>query len=650
MADLGSVLSGLGEIAQGYQQYQGRQQLQQLEALRALAAQQQMQQHARQAQASALMWPALQQLNQQPSAPLPGLGGGGQAMATPDYSQGAIQGSPMPPPQAQGGQMAGLPNMPSTGLGAAPAPSSFAPTGYAPAPSGGYYDSGLPSSPAGAPPELKRQILSLEGNRDFAVGKAGELGPGQILPTTGRQYGYAPDQLVGPSGRQASGTIVDDLYRRSGGDWRATEVGYNRGPGAMEKFQRAGDSLDAVPNLAPAYKNAVRQDIIQTGLQMRQQGVPGPALQQSSRAASDAAASIDPAEWGRASLKRTMDAIDKAAPGADPTVKLIALQQIQKLLAPDEKMMAQLLMAQNKQQHAFEMEELKQSHRQALQQQSEGFRGQMQLQQEQFRMAQGAGGGKGYAATKMLELTDKDGQVRTVMAREGRGDVGWVDSFTGQPITIQPGERVKEVTAGVSGGRAGAQLTRQVGAGAEVAVDLENVVEQPVGTTIGPLGTVEPGKTIPDALKGDLARTLTKEDEINMQQAMSGLGRELSTLMNPVYGGNWASEQLQPLIPKEGYSIRNTLYGFARIKQAATNALQYEILPSAIPSKEQKEAAYELIDKINKTIPWTVRDVLNWERSEDQKQTFGEYAAEHGLVIGGAPGGASNKSNWEKVQ
>ena len=112
-----------------------------------------------------------------------------------------------------------------------------------------------------APSSLKSQVLGLEGNRDVR-GAAGEIGPGQIMPATGAQYGYSPDQLWGDSGRAASGRIVDDLYRRSGGDAAATLVGYNRGPGAMQRFQAAGDNLSALKSpLAPAYAKAVEADL-----------------------------------------------------------------------------------------------------------------------------------------------------------------------------------------------------------------------------------------------------------------------------------------------------------------------------------------------------------------------------------------------------
>jgi len=49
---------------------------------------------------------------------------------------------------------------------------------------------------------------------------------------------------------------------------------------------------------------------------------------------------------------------------------------------------------------------------------------------------------------------------------------------------------------------------------------LQNAVALPVGTTIGPLGTVQTGPSVMGALHGDLVRTLTDQDSQLMQASM----------------------------------------------------------------------------------------------------------------------------------
>lgn len=185
----------------------------------------------------------------------------------------------------------------------------------------------LPQGPqagnAVAPPQLHQQVLGLEGNQDYAIGKAGELGPGQIKPATGAEYGFKPAQLFGQSGRQASGRIVDDLYQQSGGDAAATLVGYNAGPGAMRKFQASGDRPDSV-KLAPAYQSAVLAD-----LTPEQQA-------QSSQTAIQAAGMMPPQMVGQAQPSMLAQLVQRIA-GADAPdeVKGAALMHLLPLMSQD---------------------------------------------------------------------------------------------------------------------------------------------------------------------------------------------------------------------------------------------------------------------------------------------------------------------------
>lgn len=63
--------------------------------------------------------------------------------------------------------------------------------------------------------------------------------------------------------------------------------------------------------------------------------------------------------YGGASLQQMAQAIDKANPGLDPAVKFLALTQLQKLMAPEEKMQLQLLMQQNRLQIAESLAQFK---------------------------------------------------------------------------------------------------------------------------------------------------------------------------------------------------------------------------------------------------------------------------------------------------
>ena len=476
--------------------------------------------------------------------------------------------------------------------------------------------------------DLQKQVLSLEGNRDV-IGRAGEIGPGQIMPATGAQYGYSPSQLMGDSGRQASGRIVSDLYQRSGQDPAATLVGYNRGPGAMARFQAAGDNPSVLKSpLAPAYQKAVLAD-----LSPEQQ-------QQGNQVAVGAAGMLPPQIVGRGGPDIFARLVDRVAGSDAPDeVKGAALMQLLPLMSKE---------GQQSFQQAFEMYRLgvEQSEKGRefgiRQQEVEAGRAQtkelaeerMDIQRQAVadREAKAKAGGAGLEASKMFDVLDDSGKVvRTVMARERRDAAGFIDSQSGQPLELKPGEHLKQITATTSGGgRAGAQVLRQQIGGREVLSDLQNAVRLPVGTTTGLLGGHQPGTSILGALQGDLTRSLTGQDAQLMQASMASLTRELSVLMSPVYGGNYASQQIEPLVPKEGDTVGTVMFKLARLSQSADNALE-AISKSPILSNEQQEYAVDLRKQLDQAIPWTPQQAMDFARQGQGGQSFGDFVKGGGL-------------------
>jgi hypothetical protein len=118
---------------------------------------------------------------------------------------------------------------------------------------------GLPQQTGGAAGLFHGTIVPIEsgGNMNIAPGSYGEIGPAQMLPDTFRQYAQPGEDIYNPQDNLRVGQrYADDLWQKSGGDAAATLVGYNRGEGAMRRFQAAGDDPQSV-KLAPAYQQAV---------------------------------------------------------------------------------------------------------------------------------------------------------------------------------------------------------------------------------------------------------------------------------------------------------------------------------------------------------------------------------------------------------
>lgn len=235
--------------------------------------------------------------------------------------------------------------------------------------------------------------------------------------------------------------------------------------------------------------------------------------------------------------------------------------------------------------------------------------------------------------SKPYDIVDDKGHIvkPNVMLRERKDQAGYVHSETGDPLVLEKGQSVKQITPTTSGGgRAGAQVLRQLVGGREVLSDLENAVRLPVGTTTGPLGSVHPGPSVRDALIGDLTRKLTDQDSQLMQASMASMERELSVLMSPVYGGNWAAQQISPLIPKSGDTIQTVIFKLARLAQSADNALE-AASKSPILSNEEQQYANDLRSKIKEAIPWSSGDAMDFVYRGRPKESFGAYVQRQGI-------------------
>jgi hypothetical protein len=256
----------------------------------------------------------------------------------------------------------------------------------------------------------------------------------------------------------------------------------------------------------------------------------------------------------------------------------------------------------------------------------------------QIRQQAGGRGGE-FEASKTVQVLDKDGAVvRTFLARERKDSPGWVVSQSGEPVKLEEGQQIREVSPGAAGagGRAGQQVVRQEIGAREVQSDLENAVNLPVGTTTGMLGSVVPGTSMPEALKGDLARQLTSNEAALMQASMAGVSRELSILMSPVYGGHWAATAMDPLIPQEGNSIGVSLFKLARIRQSADNALE-ALSHSNLVSNDEKEYAKTMRKSLSNAIFWTPAQALSFTMRGKPSESFADFVKSHGISDQGHP-------------
>jgi hypothetical protein len=166
-----------------------------------------------------------------------------------------------------------------------------------------------------------------------ANGQPVSAGPGIALPnrgTLGQQF-----DVTFPNGKTITAPQTDIGPAAKTG--RTVDI---NAPLAQE----AGYTPKTFPTDALATVRAHQQldkSLDQKGLGMIDQGIPGPVVQDSTKAAMNAGREISPQAWGRSSLQDIITAINKTDPSAPGVVKFLAAAQMSHLMAPEDKMMMQ---------------------------------------------------------------------------------------------------------------------------------------------------------------------------------------------------------------------------------------------------------------------------------------------------------------------
>lgn len=194
----------------------------------------------------------------------------------------------------------------------------------------------------------------------------GSLSP--LPPGFGNFGGAAPPMPQAPRPAPSYGASVGGMARGGGGlpvNVAAMDHTPSTFPSAATPPALAGSPQTAEQRAQPGWQDPGNPDPSRLALPSNAPAPrPGPnappggagddSLQaQILDAARKAGQITDPQVYGRMSLKGLASQIEKANPGADPTVKMMALERAQKLLAPEERMQMQLYMRENQQ--AFQL-------------------------------------------------------------------------------------------------------------------------------------------------------------------------------------------------------------------------------------------------------------------------------------------------------
>jgi hypothetical protein len=172
-------------------------------------------------------------------------------------------------------------------------------------------------------------------------------------------------------------------------------------------------------------------------------------------------------------------------------------------------------------------------------------------------------------------------------------------------------------------------VQRSVNALSGVASALEAIVLLPQGSTTGWLPNLQTKDGMSNAIRNQLGRKISKPDAEMINTLFSGIGRNLAsieasgtatgltTLANQLQGGVYINSGVD-----DPYKVAIKL---ADIRRIASENIRPAIDAGLMP-KQQADTAKQLVERIEKIIPYTVVDVVNAYREaiKSKSQTIGE--------------------------
>lgn len=297
---------------------------------------------------------------------------GGLPQGMPSYQPGQVQQAPLGPPPSQ--QPIIAPNLAGPGV-----------------------------NWQGEDPVLKQRVSAMLSDAPPDISQASAVTSGlrtnQQQADAYHRYQTGQGGLAAPPGKSLheTGQAADWTFKNPQADqW----VHQNAGRFGLEFPLGARD---------PNHMQLVKGEVQRTGLEAIKSGVPAAPVREASQAAITASSSIDPSTFGRSRIHDLAQAIEKAAPGAPPAVKMLALMQLNKLMAPEDQQMFRYLLAQQRgelqmaltqrrgeqqlaaidrrEQSALDVEGYRQKGRVDIETQKEVGRGKLEAQKEEGRVA-----------------------------------------------------------------------------------------------------------------------------------------------------------------------------------------------------------------------------------------------------------------------
>ena len=402
-------------------------------------------------------------------------------------------------------------------------------------------------------------------------------------------------------------------------------------------------------------------------------GLPGipqddPIRQQGQQVIKTTAQSLPTGMYGRMSLSALAQQIDKANPGADPMVKMMALEMGQKLLAPTELRQWEEYKLMNEQEFRRELQDRSDTRQDKSLAASDekqirmigamGQRGetagwgdplktdsgwvQTNKRTGEVRPVDlpdkvskiGAGGEK---SSQNVEVTDAEGKV-IFSGSAKQTPQGWVSDKDQQPVPVPDDGNIRITGRGGQGRQAAAQIQSMIGSSSELVGEARNLMELPSTAVAGIFQGVQsvPANQLGEAMKRSLANKLTPEESTDLATSFQGVARSLATIeaQGRATGLVGLTGMSQGLMPQTGDTTGNVLRKMATLRQIMERNIDaIEASPNA--SAEQKKLLKNLRAEMATVIPFTVSEVNKLQHGD--AETVMQAAKKFGLAGGQVP-------------
>lgn len=209
----------------------------------------------------------------------------------------------------------------------------------------------------------------------------------------------------------------------------------------------------------------------------------------------------------------------------------------------------------------------------------------------------------------------------------------WTENTRTGELSFHPGTIIDKGGSGAGSisGRESVFTNRVIGGANAATAAVRNLMELPISTNAGIFGGRGQGPGLLDAMKEDLANTITAPEAQEFNKMFSGLTRNLASLETQGMAPNGPlMTSLAALTVKEGDTEMTKLRTFAEMRQIIDTNLEPLLWNPRIP-EEQKGGVRKILAGIDAAVPFTHHDITEFEYGKKHKLTFSDYAKQNGL-------------------